>query len=264
MGTVDPLIVDLYVGDENGAPQIANVINAGRPWVGLCFKASEGLYYPNNQAADPAYRNWWLAAQWNNTKWLARKRLGVDFFVQQYHYGRIDQDATKQAAWNCEVIRGVGGYYKGCLAPMVDIENAENPVSPGAAAIEKWLTAYNAEIYRQLGIRATLYGNNYLAENGVDYTKCGCLSLEVAHYNSTLPSTVYSRIKCPITSLSGWQYIGTEPPVTPVPAGYPVFSPLSPVKPEDITAVVMNDGQGFGGPLTWLQQNMVPANKWTP
>lgn len=264
MATVDPLITDIYVGDLNGEPDIAKVVNAGRPWVGICLKASEGLYYPNNQAADVAYRNTWLAAYWNLIKWLARKRLGVDFFVQEYHYARIDQDPIKQAAFNLSVVQGVGGFYKGCLAPMVDVEDAQNPVKPGKTVVEQWIKAYADEINRQLGIRPILYGNNYLAENNVDYQKCGCLALEVAHYSSTLPPTVYQRINCPLSSLFGWQYIGTYKPPTPTPAGYPVYTPFSSVQPEDITAVVMNDSQGFNGPLAYLQQHMVPANKWVP
>lgn len=256
---IDPLVVDLYVGDEFGEPRIWQVVQAGRPWVGLCFKASEGLYYPNNKAADAAYRDWWLSAYWNLTKWLARKRLGVDFFVQQYHYARIDQDPVKQAQWNTQVIKNVGGYYKGCMAPMVDVESAENPDKPGAAAIETWLQKFSAEMFRLVGIRPILYGNMYLAENNVDFQKCDCLSLEVAHYASTLPSTVYTRINCPLAQLSGWQYIGTYNPPTPVPKGYPVYSPLSSTQTEDITAYVINDTQGFDAVLSWMRSHCIPG-----
>src|SRR5262249_52812208 len=123
-------------------------------------------------------------------------------------------------------------------------------------------SAYAGEINRQLGILPILYGNNYLAENNVDYQKCGCLALEVAHYESTLPQNVYQRINCPLSSVFGWQYSGNDP--TPVPTGYPMYTPFSSTLREDITAVVMNDSSGFNGPLNWLQQHMVPASKWTP
>lgn len=262
--SVDPLLVDLFVGDlvppgkQIGEPDIGKLVAAGRPWCGINLKATQGLYYPNNKSTNPYYRDTWLRKYWPLASSLAGDRLGDDWFVTEYHYADLAQDPVAQARWNVEVIKSVGGFPKGCIAPMVDVEDAGNPANLGAAKVEAWLRAYSGAQYELIGIRPILYGNNYLHENHVNFANCGCLALVVARYASTLPATVYTGIGCPLSKLGEWQYIGTEGP-TPVPAGYPVYSPLSSTKTMDIAAVVMNDGQGFDASLAWLRANCVPA-----
>lgn len=265
--TVDPLLIDLYVGDlvppggTIGNPNLAAVIAAGRPWVGIELKATQGLYYPNNKSPNEFYRDTWFKTFWPMIPKLAGERMGVDFFRREYHYGDLAQDPIAQARWNIAVVKSTGSLFgKGDLATTLDIEDAGNPVNPGKAFVERWIKAYADEMLRLTGIRPILYGNNYLHENNVDFKNCGCLALEVARYAASLPSEVYTGIGASLSDLFSWQYIGTEG-ATPVPHGYPQYTPLSSTHAEDIAAVVMNDALGFEASLKWLREHCIPPEQ---
>lgn len=257
--TTDPLIVDLYAGDLNGQPELQKLVDAGRPWCGINLKATQGLFYPNDRSTNPEYHSTWLRKYWPQAKSLAGARMGDDWFRVGYHYADVAHDPVAQFQWFNTNIELAGGWSHGDLPPMLDIEDAGNPPyqQVGASKLEDWIGKWADACYAALGIRPLVYGNNYLHENSINFQKCRCLGLEVARYSSTLPASVYTGINCPISQLFGWQYVGTEGP-TPIPTGYPKFTPLSSTHTEDITAITINDQNGHEAPIQWMREH----SKW--
>ena len=236
----DPLLVDVYEGDLGGHPDWPKLVEAGYPWIGAGLKASEGLY------ASP-----WFVVQWQKLVTLVPvARVGVDWWQYAYHYARVADDAIKQA----HVFLGnasKAGIDLSALWSMVDVESANNPEKPGRAHLEDWVSTFAAEILKETGRKPTLYGNVYLAENGVQST-CGCDTLIVARYSQTLPPVIYNRIGWTWSAepdvepptLLGWQGVGDG-------LGYWSQPTLSPLGKVDITAVVVANGGQTA--MQWLQ-----------
>lgn len=244
----DPLILDLWEGDKYD--DLQKLVDAGYPWCGLGLKTSEGLQFH----AD------WFVTTWK--KMLAivpADRLARDFFLYAYHYMRADQDATKQAHLHLARVELGGGWGANAPWSMIDVESANNPLRIPKARLEDWVSTYAAVILAETGRAPTLYGNVYLAENGVTST-CGCDTLIVARYMPTLPVATYERIgwtwsadpNVEPPTLLGWQLAGTESDVQA--AGYQHGTPIG--KREDMTAIVVANGKQAA--LSWLAGHRGP------
>jgi len=247
MGTIDPLIVDTYAGDGYGGPDIQKLVLAGPPWHGLLLKATEGTGYPAHRTED---REWFLD-NWMRARVYAGTRYGVDWFRGAYHYLRIDEDPVAQAKWFLTTVDEAGGWNSGDLWPMVDVEAANNPASPGAAAIVACVSKFAAYVKAQVGTTPMLYGNVYLAENGVtDHMGCG--TLIVARYAATLPQEICERIGWQLTNTKptvfGWQLDGDGEEYVP---GYPVLTPMGKC---DYSAIIVAGGGESA--LAWIRANL--------
>jgi hypothetical protein len=258
---LDPLIVDIYPRDFGGKPNLEALIAAGPPWHGLIMKASEGTYYPSRKSdAD------WFADVWKRTRTLAGARLGAapqpntsglePFYRGAYHYLRIDQDPVAQADRFMKRVEIAGGWARGDLWPMVDVEGSENPEKPGSAKIVDVVSKYAAHIRAKLGRSTMLYGNIYLAENGVHATM-GCGALMIARYTADLPAEIYERIGWKITkppampTVWGWQYSGA--PEGGHLHGYPTVCPLG-AGNADIFAMIVAGGGALA--LSWTSSSL--------
>jgi GH25 family lysozyme M1 (1,4-beta-N-acetylmuramidase) len=242
---IDSLIVDVYEGDVGGAPDWKKLAAAGRPWCGAIIKCTEGVGY-----APP-----WFTRNWPMVREAGGDRYGVDWFRGCYHYIRINEDPIKQAQLFLAMVEKAGGWAVGDLWPMVDVEGKNNPVSPGKAKIEDCVSTWAGEVERATGRKPMLYGNIYLAENGVT-SHMGCQTLIVARYTPTLPPTIYNRI--------GWTWSGqptVEPPTlwgwqlcgdgTVLAAGYPSESPIGAV---DYTAMIVVNGADAA--IAWTRAHL--------
>jgi GH25 family lysozyme M1 (1,4-beta-N-acetylmuramidase) len=241
--TLDPLIVDTYAGDGYGGPDIQKLASAGPPWHGLILKATEGTGYPSKGSPD---REWFLD-NWIRARVYAGSRYGVDWFRGAYHYLHIGIDPVQQADWFLSTVAEAGGWSSGDLWPMVDVEGADNPDSPGSAAIVSCVSAFTARVLARTGKHCTLYGNVYLAENGVA-DHMGCETLCIARDTETLPETIYQRIGWQLgdakPTVLSWQLCGDGVVYDP---GYPTVTPMGKC---DYSAIIVAGGGDAA--LAWI------------
>lgn len=256
--TIDPLIVDAYEGDFGGSPNIGALVEAGSPWHGIIFKATEGTYYPYTTAQrDWLCRNWLPARILPGVRYNAPVGSPDVWFRGAYHYLRVDQDAIKQADNFLKLIELAGGWGPGDLWPMVDVESAENPAHASAQQIIDSVELWASKITTAIGRTPMLYGNVYLWERGVkSHMNCGTLT--VARYAKDLPEDTYHRIgwqlaePAAMPTLWGWQYSGD--PDGGYLKGYPTTTPLKPTENADIIAIVAAGGKQAA--LDWTISNL--------
>lgn len=107
-----PLFVDLYAGDM-AQPNWAKVSKQPE-FFGAILKATEGLYY------FPAWftTNWGLVASDS----LTGREYGQDWFRGTYHFLKFNQDGKTQAEFYLKAVDEAGGWGKGDLWPIVDVE----------------------------------------------------------------------------------------------------------------------------------------------
>ncbi|MBA2718951.1 MAG: hypothetical protein H0U52_06890 [Chloroflexi bacterium] len=247
-----PLLVDLYPKDLGGKPDVAALVAAGSPWSGLILKVSQGLFCPSQ---IKGYTDEWLMKHGPLARTLAGERYGWDWWRGFYHYADVSKSASLQVDWFLRLVEKCGGWGRGDLWPMLDMEQARNPEKPGRAHLEDWINTYADAMARKHGRRPTLYGNIYLWENHVQGL-CGCENLILARYRPTLTPDKHERIGIPASKLLGWQYVGTQEPGRPPsigPGGYPMITPLSHER-QDITALVVEGGLEHLRAHTWAER----------
>lgn len=243
----DPLFVDIYAGDLNGKPDIAKLVNAGPPWHGLILKATQGLYYPGSLKT----RQWFLN-NWPLARSLAKDRYGVNWFRGAYHYLSIAQDAKKQAEFYLQMIQMAGGWGKGDLWPIVDVEDSDNPKDASEQQVIDSVSTWAETIKKNTGRSCVLYGRSYIKDRNIT-SHMGCDYLWVARYASKLPAETYKDIGWTLDKLMAWQYCGDGESYL---AGYPKMSPIGAT---DISAVTIAGGGTKA--LEYLKKNLYPAQK---
>ncbi len=209
---LDALFVDLYAGD--GRKDWRAFCQAGAPWHGAIFKATQGTYY----------RPPWFAEERRAFLAAAGSRHGVDLFDGAYHYLDLALDGAAQAEYFVRAVSLAGGELIGTLWGMVDVERGGQRVrDPSRALVEDRVRTF-AVRYQQLTGRApTLYGGELLRSVGV-IDRLGCGRSALALYGTTLPRDVIMRTGTDLEHLLLWQYIGADER-TPGPAGYPLEAP---------------------------------------
>lgn len=208
-----PLLVDVYEHDLDGKPDIAKLVAAGLPWAGIVIKATQGDYYSGGS---------WFQMNWKIARSAPGDRYGKTWFRTAYHYADLTVDPLKQAHYFLSRIERAGGFGFGDLPLWIDVEGAHNPDHPGSAKIEDTISEIAEVILAENGRKPYLYGNIYLAENGVK-SHMGCDKLVVARYTEELPREIYERIGWALEDLFAWQCVGdgvgkisTVPHVSPI------------------------------------------------
>ncbi|HYM54138.1 MAG TPA: glycoside hydrolase family 25 protein [Solirubrobacteraceae bacterium] len=228
---MDPLIVDVYAGDLNGAPDWDKLVAAGPPWHGAIIKATEGLHY-----APP-----WFGFQWQAIEQAAGSRLGDDFFRGTYHYLHFALPGADQADYFADLVQKAGGWRLGDLPPVVDVESANN-AGCSRPQVEECVGAFVARMHERGCPEVILYGGSLLYDLGIT-DHMGCSDLWVARYTPTLPEHVYQRIGWDAPAL--WQYCGDGESYL---KDYPSVSPIGKV---DISAVIKNGGGNYA--VEWMR-----------
>lgn len=192
----DPLFVDLYTKDHPADWSAYG--SSGAPWYGAILKVSQGLHYNSDDDSD---HRWWLSSNW--------ARLDqTDLIRGAYHYLQIADDGRAQADYFLSCVDRAGGYRKGDLWPIVDVETANNG-NPSKDQIIECTSTYAARIAERTGHAPILYGGSFLYDHGVT-SQMGCSYLWIARYTATLPVVVHDRIGWGTDKLLAWQYRGDD------------------------------------------------------
>lgn len=241
-----PLLVDIYAGDVHGKPDIAKIVAAGLPWIGVDLKVSQGIQYASGQ---------WLNTYWPIARNAAGARYGKTWFRGGYHYLQFDknQSALAQARFFLKQIDKAGGWGPGDLMATVDVEEAAQPAGVTAQQVIDYTSIFSLEILKQTGRRAVCYGGSYIRGLGIT-SHMECESAWVACYGPTLPPKIYQQMGYPDwKKVYAWQYCGTE--AFTGPPNYPQVSPAGHV---DISTMLM-DGGGDAA-IAYLVSHCPPEN----
>lgn len=194
----DPLLVDAYAGD--GPKDWTTLAAAGLPWAGAWIKATQGVTYNGGT---------WFRTNWTAVRLAGERagRYGESWFRGCYHYLNAGLDGDAQATYYLKTVEAAGGWAKGDLWPIVDVERADQTVTLSRSRVIDCVSIFTDRIRKELGRSTMLYGGSWLAELGIT-SHMGCEWLAVARYTPTLPRMVYERIGWPLEKLVLWQYCG--------------------------------------------------------
>lgn len=209
-----PLIVDVYAGDVDGRPNWSVLATLGPPWHGAIIKATEGAWYAPR----------WFDSQWRTLREIAGDRYGVDWFRGAYHFLKFNTPGIKQADWYCTAIERAGGWDKGDLWPIVDVEMGGEKNSNQLATAEMVIDCVSSFAERCkaiLGRQVMLYGNGAMRDLRIN-NRMGCDWIWCPRYTPTLPQKIYERAGWTRDQLVLWQYCGDGEGYL---AGYPTEVP---------------------------------------
>lgn len=193
----DPIFVDEYALDKPADWSVFAA--AGQPWSGAVLKVSQGLHYNSGS---------WLVKNWSALEAARKATANLDFFRGAYHYLTIADSGQKQAEYYLGVLNAAGGFKKGDLWPIVDVESASNG-NPAAQQIIDCTSSFAETIKRETGRQTMLYGGSFLYDHAIK-SRMGCSYLWIARYTATLPANVYERIGWSVDALWGWQYASDD------------------------------------------------------
>lgn len=229
--TIDPLIVDAYVGDNVNTNSWQKLADAGEPWDGAILKATQGT---------TSYG--WFVDNWRALTTIKRS----NWFCGAYDYWIASKNDVAQAELLLSMVEAGGGWPENALWPVIDVENGGNAGVSKQRVIDG-VSTWSAWILSRTGRRPMLYGGSLLRDLGItDHMGCGLLW--TAAWGSTLPAYLYESIGWSRDRLWGWQYRGTDPQ-SQFPAGYPSTTPIGVL---DTTAMVIDDANGPTAPLAWV------------
>lgn len=232
--TIDPLIVDTYVGDKKDSeirPAVEALINAGPPWHGLVHKLTQGTYH-DESARVLMFRD----------AITSHARYGVDFWDGYYHFLDLNQDGAEQADFFWARMEKIGGEKAGTLWPMVDVERGGQRRIPNASDVFDCVRAFADRVTALGGRKPTLYAGELLRSLGIHHVGqapelLGCGRSAIALYAGTLPGSVVVNTGTDYPHLFLWQYDGDgESYLQGYPATAPGFGKI------DISAMVLPGG----------------------
>lgn len=189
----DPIFVDEYEKDKTADWNALAL--SGQPWSGAVLKVSQGLNYNSGT---------WLMKNWPALERARVAASNLDFYRGAYHYLTIADSGQKQAEYYLGVLNAAGGFKKGDLWPIVDVETADNG-NPSSQQIIDCVSSFSDTIRRETGRKTMLYGGSFLYDHSIK-SRMECAYLWIARYTATLPANVYERIGWSVDALWGWQY----------------------------------------------------------
>lgn len=218
MTKLDPLAVDVYVGD--GPKDWATFCKAGPPWTAVIIKCSQGNYY------RPAY---YVSER---AKFL--RSAGPDHFEGAYHYLDLGIDGARQADY---AVSSAGGRRPNTLPMMLDVERGGQRIQePSRALVEDRVHKFAERYHALTGRRATLYAHSLLSDLRIAGL-LGCGRSAVATYGPELraydratrayvgsTAEYLAQIGADLAHLLLWQYREARGK-TGAPAGYPTVAP---------------------------------------
>jgi GH25 family lysozyme M1 (1,4-beta-N-acetylmuramidase) len=240
-----PLFIDIYALDV--AKPDWSKVRADKAYAGAIIKATEGRYYTGGA---------WFQENWRRIR--EQHDYGNQWFRGAYHFLKFNEPGDKQADFYQTVIERAGGWERGDLWPIVDVELGGEKNSNRQATREQVIecTTKFAERMKALTSRdVCLYGNGAMRDLDIK-DKMGCKWLWCPRYTTTLPTFIYERAGWTTKELFAWQYCGDGVGFL---AGYPTTSPLGKT---DISVLTMEGGlEGMKKNLGWKYRPVGPKPK---
>jgi GH25 family lysozyme M1 (1,4-beta-N-acetylmuramidase) len=223
----DPLLIDLFPGD--GLFHLDRVHDAGMPWIGAVGKATQGIRF--------RYDNWF---GWFWKTMHGFKRYGDDFARGAYHYLEFGPSGRSQADAFLSAIDKAGGWGRGDLWPVVDVERGgQDPQQLTRAIVEDTTHEFAGRVREVSGRPVILYGGELVRSLGIT-SRMGCELVHVARYTAELPKATYEQMGFSLDQLFAWQGVGVEG-AGKVAAGW-TLPRTSPGGNADISAVTVAGG----------------------
>lgn len=210
MAGPSPLIVDYY--EKDPAPDLSAVSSDAR-YVGAIIKASEGLYYCGKG---------WFPDTWASIH--DQPGHGETWFRGCYHFLKFNQDGASQADYYLQTVENGGGWDKGDLWPIVDVElgaDTNSNHNATAAQVIDCTKSFADRVRAATGRQVMLYGNGAMRDLSIS-DRMGCDWMWCPRYTATLPSYIYERAGWSVDQLVLWQYAGDG---TGVLTNYPTATP---------------------------------------
>lgn len=193
----DALLIDLYPGD--GKFHLEQLASSGMPWAGAIGKATQGLRF--------RYDNWF---GWFWRVMHERSRYGEDWARGAYHYLEFGASGRSQADAFLSAIDKAGGWGRGDLWPVVDVERGgQDPAQLTRAIVEDTTAEFAGRVKEQCGRPVILYGGELVRSLGIK-SRMGCELVHVARYTETLPPSTYEDMGFDLDHLFAWQGVGVE------------------------------------------------------
>lgn len=203
-GNTDFLFVDVSPWEKNPGWQV--LINTPNFYGGI-VKASQGLKgYSNDKG--------WFKRNWPMAKDEAGDRYGLTWFRGAYLFLNLWQDGAAQADYYLEVIENAGGWDRGDIIPIVDVELGNDgtdgrPRSKnqdvGKQQIIDCTTACAQRLKEVTGRNVMLYGRGAMRDKGIN-DKMGCDIVFNPSYTSTI--TMHGLEAWTLDDVALWQYCG--------------------------------------------------------
>lgn len=171
------LIVDVYQGDVGGAPPWT-VLATTPHYFGAIIKATEGTRYAPQ----------WFADNWRALRNVAPSRYGSTWYRGAYHFLRLTEPGAVQADFYLRTIDGAGGWGRGDIVPIVDVELGGERNPNRRASVQQIVdnTSLWAERVRNVtGRRVMLYGRGAMRDLGIK-SRMGCDIVWNPSYTATM------------------------------------------------------------------------------
>lgn len=235
------LFPDRYHGDNQGRNDWSALAKAG-VCSGAILKATEGVSFRSGAR--------WFKENWRPLREAGGERYGGTWFRGAYHFLIFHDDPVRQADYFLKTIEDAGGFARGDLLPIVDVElkDAEAPdhMPPSkkralAARVVECTTAFTARLKEVLGCGVILYGGGSLRDLAIT-ARMGCDYLWYPHYTAHMGRI--DDIGWSPERVILWQYTDGAKNVTSYPKQLPGLGPTD-------MSVYVGDPAEFPQELLW-------------
>jgi hypothetical protein len=208
-----PRLVDLYWATLGARPPWEQLAAAPN-YAGAILKATEGVVYA---------RASWFVDNWPRLRAAGGARYGSSWFRGAYHFLIFGREGARQADHYLDTVDRAGGWDRGDLLPIVDVERVgENHPNHRASRQEviDVVSAWVARVKARTGREVMLYGRGAMRDLGI-VSRMGAARLWNPGYTRSMPAT--TSIGWPAELVALWQYTDGRTNLTPYPATVPGF-----------------------------------------
>lgn len=200
------LFVDLYRGDLNGTPDWNVLMNTPK-FYGAILKATQGSKgYTNDRG--------WFKKNWPLIKDMAPEKYGLSWFRGAYLFLNLWDDGAAQADNYLEIVDDAGGWDKGDIFPIIDVELGNDgsngrPKNRNQDASTQQIidcTTTCAERIKEVtGRNVILYGRGAMRDRNIT-SKMGCDAVWNPSYTANMVRNGLEAWR--LEDIVLWQYCG--------------------------------------------------------
>lgn len=159
------LFVDLYAQDLGMHPPWT-ILATTPHYFGAIIKATEGTHYAPS----------WFRDNWQAIRRTANGRYGTTWFRGAYHFLRLLEPGRAQADYYLDAIEHAGGWDRGDIIPIVDVELGGERNPNRRASMQQIIdcaVAWSRRVKERTGRRVMLYGRGAMRDLAIK-SKMGC------------------------------------------------------------------------------------------